>query len=304
MERGGLRSLLGVLLVLARAHSFAPHATRPAAAAVRLARPPAMSASPPEVDEVPMRVQLIVEPTPFTHVSGYANRFKEYLKYQKAAGAEVSIITPDDSEDAPKHFLGYPIATIRGFRFPLYKQARRRSRPRLPPPRPPSPPPSPPPPPSQIYLSWGISPIEGMREGLWRRLRPWNRLVSRRKNKLACLSAVSEVIDEFEPDLVHVTSPGFIPYMTTYIAREWKDVPLVMSYHTHIPVYARTYAWCEQRFFTPLAVNRHIPVYARTYAWWLGRLGEWLAWSVIRQLHDCADLTVVPSVRQPVIHAS
>jgi len=191
-----------------------------------------------------MRVQLIVEPTPFTHVSGYANRFKEYLKYQKAAGAEVSIITPDDSEDAPNHFLGYPIATIRGFRFPLYKQ---------------------------IYLSWGISPIEGMREGLWRRLRPWNRLVSRRKNKLACLSAVSEVIDEFEPDLVHVTSPGFIPYMTTYIAREWKDVPLVMSYHTHIPVYARTYAW------------------------WLGGLGEWLAWSVIRQLHDCADLTVVTS---------
>ena len=139
-----------------------------------------------------------------------------------------------------------------------------------------------------------------MREGLWRRLRPWNRLVSRRKNKLACLSAVSEVIDEFEPDLVHVTSPGFIPYMATYIAREWKDVPLVMSYHTHIPVYARTYAWCEQRFFTPLAVNRHIPVYARTYAWWLGGLGEWLAWSVIRQLHDCADLTVVPSVSQSV----
>ena len=33
--------------------------------------------------KVPMRVQLIVEPTPFTHVSGYANRFKEYLKYQK-----------------------------------------------------------------------------------------------------------------------------------------------------------------------------------------------------------------------------
>jgi len=25
------------------------------------------------------------------------------------------------------------------------------------------------------------------------------------------------------------------------------------------------------------------------------RLGEWLAWSVIRQLHDCADLTVVTS---------
>ena len=52
-----------------------------------------------ELDDVkvPMRAQLIVEPTPFTHVSGYANRFKEYLRYQKKAGAEVSVITPDDS---------------------------------------------------------------------------------------------------------------------------------------------------------------------------------------------------------------
>ena len=60
----------------------------------------------PTVDEsevplkVPMKVQLIVEPTPFTHVSGYANRFKEYLKYQKKAGATVSIITPDDSSES------------------------------------------------------------------------------------------------------------------------------------------------------------------------------------------------------------
>jgi len=194
--------------------------------------------------EVPKRVQLIVEPTPFTHVSGYANRFKEYLKYQKKAGADVSIITPDDSAEAPSDFLGYPITTIRGFRFPLYKQ---------------------------IYLSFGLSPVEGMRKGLWRRLRPWNEIKKRRKNKIECLSAVSDVVDDFEPELIHVTSPGFIPYMTTYIAREWKDVPLLISYHTHIPVYARTYA----------------P--------WMGAFGEWLSWAVIRQLHSCADLTVVTS---------
>jgi len=161
--------------------------------------------------KVPMRILLIVEPTPFTHISGYANRFKEYLKYQKKAGAEVAIITPDDSENAPSEYLGFPITTIRGFRFPLYKQ---------------------------IYLSWGFSPVEGMSQGLWRHLLSWNRIATRRKNKQACLSAVSEVIDDFEPDLVHVTSPGFIPFMTTYLAREWKDVPLFISYHTHIPVYA------------------------------------------------------------------
>ena len=64
-----------------------------------------------------------------------------------------------------------------------------------------------------------------------------------------------------DPNL-QVTSPGFIPYMTTYIAREWKDVPLMISYHTHIPVYARTYA----------------P--------WLGSFGEWISWTVTRQLHN------------------
>lgn len=212
-------------------------------------RPPLAMAAADAVKEklkVPMRIQLIVEPTPFTHVSGYANRFKEYLKYQKKAGAQVSIITPDDSPDAPNDFLGFPITTIRGFRFPLYKQ---------------------------IYLSWGISPVDGMRQGLLRRLSAATvgRVTTRRKNKKECLSIVSEVVDDFEPELVHVTSPGFIPYMTTYIAREWKDVPLMISYHTHIPVYARTYA----------------P--------WLGSFGEWISWTVIRQLHNCADLTVVTS---------
>ena len=45
-----------------------------------------VSATAPEDElKIPKRVQLIVEPTPFTHVSGYANRFKEYLKYQKKA---------------------------------------------------------------------------------------------------------------------------------------------------------------------------------------------------------------------------
>ena len=51
---------------------------------------------------------------------------------------------------------------------------------------------------------------------------------------------------------------AFFPLTYRYIAREWKDVPLMISYHTHIPVYARTYA----------------P--------WLGSFGEWISWTVIR----------------------
>jgi hypothetical protein len=36
-----------------------------------------------------MKIVLLVEPTPFNYVSGYANRFKEMLKYLKEAGDEV-----------------------------------------------------------------------------------------------------------------------------------------------------------------------------------------------------------------------
>jgi len=203
-----------------------------------------VSATAPEDElKIPMRVQLIVEPTPFTHVSGYANRFKEYLKYQKKAGSDVSIITPDDSKDAPSSFLGFPITTVRGFRFILYPV---------------------------ISMAWGFAPEEGMRKGLWRRFGP-SSWFKRRQNKREYLSKVSQVVDEFEPELVHVTSPGFIPVMSTYIAREWKDLPLLLSYHTHIPIYSRVYA----------------P--------WMGRFGEWISWTVIKQTHQWADLTVVTS---------
>ncbi|KAJ1439355.1 hypothetical protein B484DRAFT_323599 [Ochromonadaceae sp. CCMP2298] len=68
-----------------------------------------------------MKVLLLVEPTPFNYVSGYANRFKEMLKYLKNAGDEVSIITPDADPNRPTDFLGYPITSARGFEFPLYK---------------------------------------------------------------------------------------------------------------------------------------------------------------------------------------
>ena len=41
----------------------------------------------------PLKVGLMVEPTPFTHVSGYSNRYKEMLTYLRQAGDNVDIIT-------------------------------------------------------------------------------------------------------------------------------------------------------------------------------------------------------------------
>jgi sulfoquinovosyltransferase len=67
----------------------------------------------------------MVEPTPFTHVSGYANRFKEMLKFLRKAGDDVDILTVDNKTPAkklPKQSYGYPIRHTQGFTFPLYNQ--------------------------------------------------------------------------------------------------------------------------------------------------------------------------------------
>jgi len=78
---------------------------------------------PPLDAEPPLRVLVLVEPTPFTYISGYANRFKEMLRYLKDAGDVVHIFTADPNlANAPKDFMGFPISTVRGFSFPLYKQ--------------------------------------------------------------------------------------------------------------------------------------------------------------------------------------
>lgn len=65
----------------------------------------------------------MVEPTPFTHVSGYANRFKEMLKFLRKAGDDVDILTVDaktPAKNLPKESYGYPIRHTQGFTFPLY----------------------------------------------------------------------------------------------------------------------------------------------------------------------------------------
>jgi sulfoquinovosyltransferase len=81
--------------------------------------------APPLKRNPPRRVCLMVEPTPFTHVSGYSNRFKEMLKFMKKAGDEVDILTVDSqtpAKDLPKEFCGHRILHTQGFTFPLYNQ--------------------------------------------------------------------------------------------------------------------------------------------------------------------------------------
>lgn len=81
--------------------------------------------APPLKRNPPRKVLLMVEPTPFTHVSGYANRFKEMLKFLSKAGDDVEVLTCDSKtpyKDLPKESFGYKIHHTLGFTFPLYNQ--------------------------------------------------------------------------------------------------------------------------------------------------------------------------------------
>ncbi len=68
----------------------------------------------------PRKIAMIIEPTPFTHISGYGNRFRYLLKNLARAGDDVHIMTTDDTKEAPKKFLKFPITNTRGFKLPMY----------------------------------------------------------------------------------------------------------------------------------------------------------------------------------------
>jgi hypothetical protein len=83
------------------------------------------NSAPPLKRNPPRKICLMVEPTPFTHVSGYANRFKEMLKFMSKAGDQVDILTVDSktpASDLPKSAFGFKIHHTQGFTFPLYNQ--------------------------------------------------------------------------------------------------------------------------------------------------------------------------------------
>ena len=129
------------------------------------------------------RVLLLVEPTPFNYVSGYANRFKEMLKHMKSMGLEVEVLTPDKDPDPPQEFNGYPITTVRGYEFPLY---------------------------NQITLSFDFQ------------------------------KETPRLIEKLKPDIIHVATPSAFVWPAVLWAWVFK-IPLVMSYHTNFPEYAKAY---------------------------------------------------------------
>jgi len=83
---------------------------------------------------------------------------------------------------------------------------------------------------------------------------------------------VGRVLQKMRPDVIHVSSPGFLVFGAILWSRLF-GIPLVMSYHTHLPAYVRNYY--PNR-------NKLLPL-------------QWMAWQYIRMIHAFADLTVVTS---------
>jgi sulfoquinovosyltransferase len=83
--------------------------------------------------------------------------------------------------------------------------------------------------------------------------------------------AIMKTFRKFKPELIHCSAPGFIVFMTLFVARRLR-VPLVMSYHTHLPLYTRQYI-------------KFVP----------GWLSEMFAWLVVKTVLTKADLVLVTS---------
>ncbi|MED6209453.1 Sulfoquinovosyl transferase sqd2, variant 2 [Stylosanthes scabra] len=157
----------------------------------------------------PRRIALFVEPSPFAYVSGYKNRFQNFIKNLREMGDEVLVVTTH--EGVPKEFYGAKLIGSLSFPCPWYQK---------------------------VPLSLALSP-----------------------------RIISEVA-RFKPDIIHASSPGIMVFGALIIAK-LLSVPIVMSYHTHVPVY--------------------IPRY--TFSWLVKPM-----WLIIKFLHRAADLTLVPSV--------
>ncbi|KAJ1696054.1 hypothetical protein LUZ63_004566 [Rhynchospora breviuscula] len=184
------------------------------AAATDMEAPPLLhhdstSASASDWAASPRRIALFVEPSPFAYISGYKNRFQNFIKHLREMGDEVLVVTTH--EGVPKDFFGAKVIGSWSFPCPMYQN---------------------------VPLSLALSP------------------------------RIFQEVAKFKPDIIHATSPGIMIFGALAIAK-MLSLPMVMSYHTHLPVY--------------------IPKY--TFNWLVEPM-----WQLIGFLHRSADLTLVPSV--------
>ncbi|KAL9278066.1 Sulfoquinovosyl transferase SQD2 [Arabidopsis thaliana] len=74
----------------------------------------------PESLSKPRRIALFVEPSPFAYVSGYKNRFQNFIRYLREMGDEVIVVTTH--EGVPEEFYGARVIGSRSFPCPYYQK--------------------------------------------------------------------------------------------------------------------------------------------------------------------------------------
>ncbi|KAG2444891.1 hypothetical protein HXX76_001628 [Chlamydomonas incerta] len=169
----------------------------------------------------PKRICIFVEPSPFTYVSGYKNRFTTMIRYLVEAGCEVLVVTTGKGytlpgvdassfREQPETFAGARVVSALSFGCPCYLQ---------------------------VPLTFALSPR------IWREVR------------------------DFQPDLIHCSSPGVMVFAAKLYAWLLKK-PIVLSYHTHVPSYLPRYG-----------ISYLVPA----------------MWGFLRMLHATAHLTLTVS---------
>ncbi|PWZ13349.1 Sulfoquinovosyl transferase SQD2 [Zea mays] len=219
--------------------------------------------APPE--SRPRRIALFVEPSPFAYVSGYKNRFQNFIKYLREMGDEVIVVTTH--EGVPQEFHGAKLIGSWSFPCPWYQK---------------------------VPLSLALSPriiaevarfkpdiihasSPGIMVGIWRAyhskvaLRPSGNVIPHPRSNVSfdCCSHIHILLFAS----IHVPLSAVLHKNSL-----WN--------HNHILVFFTcTAGWRTD----PFDHGSYIPRY--TFSWLVKPM-----WLIIKFLHRAADLTLVPSV--------
>ena len=79
--------------------------------------------------------------------------------------------------------------------------------------------------------------------------------------------SIGEALEAFKPDLIHIVNPAVLGLAGLFYAKT-SDIPLVASYHTHLPKYLEHYGW---------------------------GMFEGLMWELIKAVHNQAQINLVTS---------
>ena len=149
---------------------------------------------PPSTAVSSKKVLVLVEPSPFTYVSGYANRFQNMaLHLMQDFGDSVEFITAENVHPSPPSSFSWQTSSNETYTAPIYYTR------------------------GMVFPGYNLLTLAT----------DWTWLIPRR-------------LFRQRPDIVHVSSPGFLVWSAILWARLWQ-VPLVCSYHTHIPVYVESH---------------------------------------------------------------